>query len=184
MTTLQRIGLGLLVMLMAFLVGDWHGSHKAARPVIQPPAAAVRQADGSLVIARNPDQPRPKTPRIPPGSTVTRVTTIQIKPKIAPENGAIPVQSIELTQVRTADGGTRVIASSEDGKIIGGADWTIPAPEPPRIPRWSLQAVRAWQPGRPASWGASVAYSRGPMVGSVTAIPGMRAVQVGIGFRW
>lgn len=176
--------------LVVFILGTFAGIYAeraSHRPRIEAHAAELRQADQSLILERNPERPAPKPPQIPKGSKVTRVTTIQIEPTAPVQSGAIAVQSgaiaVQLTQIDGPEG-SRVIASTEDGRVIGGADWTGPALQPPRMPRWELQALRTWQDGRGGAWGGSLAYSRGPVVGSVALIPQFRQVAVGIGIRW
>ena len=169
--------------LVVFILGTFAGIYAeraSHRPRIEAHAAELRQADQSLILERNPERPAPKPPQIPKKSKVTRVTTIQIEPTAPVQSGAIAVQ---LTQIDGPEG-SRVIASTEDGRVIGGADWTGPALQPPRMPRWEIQALRTWQDGRGAAWGASLAYSRGPVVGSVAVVPGFHQLTVGIGLRW
>ena len=166
--------------LVLFILGTFAGIYAervSNRPRIEAHAPAIRQTDRSLVMERNPDRPAPKAPIVPPGSKVTRITTIQVEPS---KPGPLQVQ---VTQIETPEG-SRVIASTEDGQIIGGADWTEPARKPLKLPRWEVQALRGWQDGRGAAWGASLAYSRGPLVASVAVIPGFHQVTAGIGFRW
>lgn len=179
-----------IAALFLFILGTFAGVYAERanrRPVIEAPAPAVVQDDGSMILERNPNKPAPSTPELPKGAKVTRITTATIeRPQVQSEelnrnNGAITVQ---LTQIQAADGSSRVIASTEDGRIIGGSDWTGPALPVPKVPRWEVQAIRGWQDGRGAAWGASVGYSRGPWVGSVTLIPGFHLVTAGIGFRW
>ena len=154
-----------VVGLVLFILGTFAGVYAeriSTRPKPEPHAAEVKQADESVILERNPERPAPTTPKIPRGSKVTRITTATIAPTeqaLNQNDGAITVQ---LTQIQAQDGTTRVIASTDDGQVIGGSDWTTPRPEPPRIPRWEVQALRTWQNGRGAAWGASLAYSRGP----------------------
>jgi len=179
---IRRIVAGLVVFILGTFAGIY-AERASHGPRIEPHAAELRQADRSLILERNPDRPAPRPPILPPRSTVTRVTTLQIEPSA----GEIPVQSgavtVQLTQVETPEG-SRVIASTEDGRVIGGADWTGPRLQPPRMPRWEVQALHAWQDGRGTAWGASLAYSRGPVVGSVAVIPQFRQITAGIGIRW
>lgn len=143
-------------------------------------AVEVRQDDGSVILERNPERKPVDLPQLPPHSTVTRVTSFTIKP--VDEPGAIqPRKPIEVGvfQVQTPDG-SRMIVKSSDGTIIEGGDWTNPE-RSARVYRWQAQAVRAWT-WEGSAWGASIGYTRGPVVGTVTAFPGQ--VQLGIGFRW
>lgn len=176
LTPLQRYFLGCS---LAFFLGAWcmdlaHKKHDT-RP--EPPAAAVVQADRSVILERNPTAPRPVLPKIPKNAKVERVTTVTVQPD---QPGPV---AVVLTQIRT-DEGTRMVASTPSGQVIGGQDFTGPVPGPPKPYRWQLQAVRAFSMDR-AAWGASLGYSRGPFVASVTAIPGPAGqVIFGAGIRW
>lgn len=181
LTPIQRYFLGCS---LAFVLGAWcmdlaHKKHNG-RPVPEPPAADVIQADGSRILERNPPKQTPKLPSIPSGHVVTRITTAQIQLEPSPEPRAVTVQ---LTQIQDPQG-SRVIASTESGQVIGGSDWTAPPPAPPRTYRWEVQAIRAWTP-RGSAWGAAIGYTRGPLVASAAVVPGpVSMVQAGIGFRW
>lgn len=176
LTALQRYT---LTALLAFVAGLWtmRTIQRKTDPRPEPPAAAVVQADRSVILERNPATARPPLPQIPKKEKVERVTTVTVQPE---QPGPV---SVVLTQIRT-DEGTRVIASTADGLVIGGQDFTAPAPGPPRPYRWQLLAVRSFSMDR-AAWGASLGYSRGPFVGSVTLIPGTGGqVLLGAGIRW
>ena len=165
----------------------WHGEHV---PQVQPHAAAVIQSDGSRILERNPDKASPALPQIPKGSKVIRVTTATVE-KVEEKNSnslesvdGKPV-TVQFTEIQNADGSTRMIASSESGKIIGGSDWTEERVQAaPNTYHWqALAVVQATRQG--PVWGASVGYAKGPLIASVTVIPGNGgAVQAGIGVRW
>lgn len=176
--------------LVIFIAGTYAGvyAERSIRgAVAEPPALEYRQDDGSLILERNQNKPIPSTPELPKNAKVTRITTAVIERPVVPsealnqKNESITVQ---LTQIQAADGTSRVIASTEDGQVIGGSDWTTPTAQAVKVPRWELQAVRTWQDGHGAAWGASVGYSRGPFVGSLAVVPGFRQVSAGIGIRW
>jgi len=172
-----------VVVLMAFAARAGM-MYREQRPKVEPHAAAIVQADGSRILERNPDTSRPELPQIPKGAKVIRVTTATIAP-IAPKSGLIaPSETVQFTQIQAKDGSTRVIASSKDGTITGGSDWTGPAGPPAKIYHWEAQAIRSYSFRGPA-WGASIAYTRGPLVGSVAVIPGAGgSVLLGLGVRW
>lgn len=86
---------------------------------------------------------------------------------------------VQFTEIE-GPGGSRVVVSSEDGRIIGGSDWTGPRVGL-KTYRWQALAVRAWTPSG-GSWGGSIGYTRGPAVASATILPGQ--VQIAAGFRW
>lgn len=166
-----------VVAALAFAAGAATMYH-TSKPVAEAPAPAIRQTDGSLMTERNPASRPPDPPMIPPGYTVTRITTANIEPlaPIEPGRGSIAVQFTEIQ----GPGGSRMVVSSEDGRILGGSDWTGPRVGL-KTYRWQALAVRAWTPGG-GTWGGSIGYTRGPVVASITAIPGQ--VQLAAGFRW
>lgn len=170
---------GFIALIAAWGIGYGMGKEKA-RGVAEPPAAQVRQADASLILQRNPPEKPPELPQIPPKAKVMRITTVHLLPSdpVTPDR---PVETIQLTQIQTAEG-SRVIASSPDGRILGGSDWTEPVGPPARVYRWQLQAVRSWDQNGRGTWGGAVGYTRGPMVGTVTVLPG--CIQAAIGVRW
>lgn len=170
--------------LFIFIVGIFAGVYAErvkSRPKIEPHAQEVRQADGSLILERNPAELIPTAPLLPSGAIVRRVSVVEVQPTMIEPGRSFELQ---LTQIETKDGGSRVIASTADGKIIGGADWTTPAAQVPRMPRWEVSAIHGWQDGRGSAWGISVGYARGNLAGSVSLIPGFKMVTVGAGIRW
>jgi hypothetical protein len=157
----------------------------------EPPAPAIVQKDGSRILERNPAQPPPSPPMIPKGSKVIRITTATIAPRIEPiapqSPGIAPKteETIQITEIQAKDGTTRQIASTNDGTIIGGSDWTQPSGPPAKVYHWEAQAIRAFTSVGGPLWGASLAYTRGPVVASVAVIPGTGgSIQAGLGFRW
>lgn len=148
---------------------------------VEPHAAMVQQSDASVILERNPTRPAPVPPVIPRGAKIRRQTEVQIETRPAEGGQPAVVETVELTQVETKEGDTRVIASTPSGQVIGGADWTGPRVEAPRMPRWSAGPVRAWTITGD-HWGASVGYWRGPIGLSVTVFPGQ--VQAGAMIRW
>jgi hypothetical protein len=91
--------------------------------VMEPPTPEMRQADGSLMLERRPDptaRPRQQTPR---GTTVERIARVTVQPDAAPESGPpCPPVTVDMTLIRDAGGGRRVLASSPDGQVVGGLD--------------------------------------------------------------
>lgn len=169
------------VLAIGFLLGVNVGMRVTGKSAVPAHAAAVVQADKSVILERNPERARPQLPQIPKGAKVTRVTKIQIEPKIEPgiepKNGAIAVQ---LTQIDTPEG-SRVIASTDDGRVVGGADWV--GPPAPRIvlPKWHLGAAYAWT-GTDRKPGIMGGYARGPVMAVVSVFPGQ--IQAGVMIRW
>ena len=157
--------------------------YEGQKPKPEPPAPAIVQKDHSLILERNPKTPRPTLPEIPKGAKVTRVTTAIIEQKTKPGEPLPPAETIQETTIETKEG-SRTIVSSPDGAVIGGSDWTAPMGPPAKVYHWQVQAIRAYSFQGP-SWGASIGYTRGPLIGSVTILPGQAgSVQLGLGFRW
>jgi len=88
------------------------------RAVPELPAAATRQADGSLVLERVASIPVPVAHQLPEGAKPERRVSATVKP--ATGN---PVR-LDLSLIDTIDGG-RVVASSPDGEVTGGTDLSL-----------------------------------------------------------
>lgn len=171
---------------------------RAEQPV-EKPAVEVRQADGSLTLAKDPGAARqadamaPK-PDLPPGK-VTRTTVIKVKPKpqpkpepkpeppgddgmclvIAPQE--CPPVTVRLDLVETPDG-TRVNASSPDGEIITGLDV-------PRVPitlrkefKWSVGVVVTSD----KEYGGYMDRDLGILRVGAEAVPGEARLRIGLRF--
>lgn len=114
----QKLGVALIAGIgVGLFAGLKIGTPKK---VWEPPAPAIRQADGSLVLQRVIDpQAKPKQV-IPKGGTVERVisATIQPYPTLKPHEDI----KIDLSLVRMPDQTMRVVASSEQGLVVGGVD--------------------------------------------------------------
>lgn len=119
------------------------------RPIIQiePPAPAIQQTDGSLILERKPDPGAKPKQQIPRGAKVERIAQVTVQPTIttpAPGQPCPPV-TVDLTTIDTGDGMRRILASSEDGRVIGGIDIPIaPIILPPPAKRWA--AGMSWAP--------------------------------------
>jgi len=126
-TAVVSLALGIGI---GYLIWGQHGIPDA-------PAAEHRQADDSLELKR---QPVPVanvgTPahQLPRGTEIRRVAvTVQPKAKDCPQ------QRLDLSLVSDA-GGTRVIASSPDGRVVEGTDQPI-------VGALALDQSRPWAAG-------------------------------------
>lgn len=115
------------VLIVGIGVGLYVGV-KISKPktamVMEEPAPAIRQQDGSLVLERKPDPVAKPAHAIPKGATIERIVSVSVKPK-ASELQSLPVLNpvrVDLTFARLSDQTMRVIASSPDGEVIGGND--------------------------------------------------------------
>ena len=114
------------------------------------PAVAVRQRDESLVLERQPAQVvTPPVHAIPAKSREERRVSVTIQPTAA----ACPTVTVDLSLVRDADGGARVIASSPDGRVVKGLDVPIGAPG------------ASWRDGPRPKWAAGMTYAGGNAFG-------------------
>jgi len=143
----RRWILGMLVFMAAFVgVVAWWMNRTESAP--EPAAPEVRQSDGSLILERQATTPtaRPKQ-RIPPAAKVERVAQVIVQPEApAPAAGQpCPPVTVDLSLIREQDGGRRILASSPDGKIVGGIDVPV---EPINLvePRKRWAAGLSWSP--------------------------------------
>lgn len=132
-----------------------------ARPekVVETPAPAVQQADGSTVLERAPDAKARPAAEIPRGAKLERTVSVTVKPRAESNAGPkagqgpggslmpapdCPPVKVDLSLVRMPDRTRRVVASSPNGEIVGGLDVpvdTAPGSEPQR---WA--AGLSWSP--------------------------------------
>ena len=186
----------LLVGLISGLSLGWW-LYRPGAPKIEPPAPAIRQSDGSLILERKPD-PSAKAPaEIPKGAHLERVERVIVQPRPTPvqdrnsgvRDGAntssiCPPAEIDLSLLKMPDKTERVVASSPDGKIVGGVDIPVaPIPATTRIARWSVSALYGYDATRArATLGAGLTYSRGPFVVTAGAIGSTTFVGAGLKF--
>lgn len=119
------------------------------------PAPAERQADGSLVIAREPGAHIGKPPHaLPPGGREERRVEVTLIPAAAAlcQAGQPPAPlRLSLSLVRLRDGSARVVASSPDGTVSGGLDVPLEAGPASLARPWAAgvswaggQAIGVW----------------------------------------
>jgi hypothetical protein len=191
----KSIAFLLLGLSTGLSLGWW--LYRPGAPKIEPPAPAIRQSDGSLILERKPD-PSAKAPaEIPKGAHLERIERVVIQPKPTPVQGAnsgalddanprliCPPAELDLSLLKMPDKTERVVASSPDGKIVGGVDIPVaPIPASTKIPRWSISALYGYDVTRArAVWGAGLSYSRGPFVVTTGAIGSTAFVGAGLKF--
>ncbi|MDO9007212.1 MAG: hypothetical protein Q7U80_03225 [Thiobacillus sp.] len=135
-------------ILSAAALGWWLGQPK---PVQETAAPEVRQADGSVVLERRPDPRAKPKQQIPRKAKVERVAQVTVQPDAIAEPGKpCPPVTVDMTLIREPDGMRRVLASSPDGKMVGGLDVPIENAAPPAEPKrwaaglsWSLSSQTA-----------------------------------------
>lgn len=196
---------GALVLGFALGLGTGWKLYRPKPAPVETAAPAVRQKDQSLVLERKPEaKPQPKH-ELPKGAKLERQIQVTVLPSI-PTSGAgtlgsgvpnpsNPVQSVsnsvqsgaitvDLSLVKMPDGTQRVVASSDQGTVIGGIDVPVQGPMPTAKPlRWSGSVLRGYDAYRhQAVWGAAITYSRGPFVVTGGAIGQTAFVGLGVQF--
>lgn len=125
------------------LVGEaiWHVAEPAK---VEAAAPAETQADGSVVLERDPTKAKAPPKAIPKGGKVERAVSVTVKPRaVFTEPGAVntekpcPPVTVDLALVKMPDQTRRVVASSPDGDVVAGID----------IPVAPLPAERKWAAG-------------------------------------
>lgn len=132
------------LLALAGLLGAWggwelRGGELPAMEVVSK-APEVRQGDGSLLAAREPQaKPLPPPHAIPKGSREER----RISATVSPAKPDCPPLRLDLSLVQDEAGGRRVVASSPDGEVIQALDMPVVAALLP-------QPTRPWAAG--VSW--------------------------------
>lgn len=180
----------------------------------EPPAPAIHQKDGSLILERSStgkpaDQPHaaPLKPAggIPKGAKIERNIEVIVQPRperapVAPEAQAegileapaprnlsdafqCPEVKVDLSLVRMKDKAQRVIASSPDGKVIGGLDVPVSETPFPKPQRWTAEAMTGYDVHLAHQvFGGQVSRNLGPFTVSAGAIGSTAFVGAGIHF--
>lgn len=203
---------GALVLGLAIGLGAGWKLYRPKPAPVETAAPAVRQADKSLVLQRQPEaKPQPKH-ELPKGAKLERQIQVTVLPSIptseagtlgsgvpspsnsvqsasnsvqsASNSGQSRAITVDLSLVRLQDGTQRVIASSDQGTVIGGIDVPVQGPMPTAKPlRWSGSVLRGYDAyRRQAVWGAAITYSRGPFVVTGGAIGQTAFVGIGVQF--
>lgn len=139
----------LVLLIVGGVGGYWIGAARVPVAEDTAPAAEVRQADGSLVLARIPDAAPPPAPHaVPRGTKELRRTTA----KVQPAKPDCPPVTITSSLVQDGDG-LRTITSADTGIVVEGSDLVIrPLLLPAPVRRWA--AGVAYEPfqGRYGAW--------------------------------
>lgn len=129
------------IFIAVCLVGAGYGiSEYLRKPAAETAAPEVKQGDGSTVLKRAPDAKAKPKHQIPKGAKVERIEEITVLPETPPEiarctSARGPPVKVDMSIVREADGGRRVIASSQDGQIIAGVDIPVESAAAPPDPK-------------------------------------------------
>lgn len=118
---MQKVGLLIATAAALVALGILLGTRWAQPvPEVVTPQAAQSLPGGAVVIERKPAA-TPSKPK-KPGAKVERDVSVTVQPA---QPDCEPVR-VDL-QVVAEDGGRRVIASSPDGRVVGGLDMPQPA---------------------------------------------------------
>lgn len=190
MTESQRAAIALLIShACAVALGIFIG-WKLYQPdvVVETHKPEVRQADGSVILKRDPEaKPDAPAPKLP--GKVERTMVVKVKPK--PEkkeptkpdqSGLCPVLECPALTVRLdliqQEEGRRVVASSPDGDIVGGID--IP------VEKWIKRNENKWAAGvtydTDKKPGAFLDRDLGPFRAGIEADAESVRVRIGIRF--
>jgi hypothetical protein len=146
----------------AFLVGAFVGAAalavwQAPTTVVEAPAAAARQSDGSLALERTGTNPKAKSAAVvPKGGQAERSIRVDVQPARAD----CPVCTVELTLVRMPDDTRRVVAASPTGIVLSGLDVPLVPLEVARDRPWAAGASYGVGGG---SWGGWLDRDLGPL---------------------
>lgn len=174
----------------------WMVWKPSTRTIIETPAAAIRQADGSLVLERKAEDPTAKPAQLlPTGAKVERVARVVVRPYQSaaalpqtsttnPEDKAAPAAvSVDLTLAKMPDGTQRIIASSPDGEVVGGFDIPAAPLVEVKVPKWQAVALVGFDASKMRRvYGLSVNRSMGSLVVEAGFIG--ETAFVGLGARW
>jgi hypothetical protein len=191
----KSLALLLIGLISGLSLGWW--LYNPGPPKWGPPAPAVRQSDGSLILERKPD-PNAKAPaEIPRRSKLVRVVKVEVQPRATPVQDAssatpdgasqrliCPSAEVDLSLLQNSDKTERVVASSPEGAIVGGVDVPVaPLPKLPKDARWTLSALRGYDVTRAkTAWGVGLSYSRGSFLATAGAIGSTTFVGIGVKF--
>lgn len=135
---------------------------------------AIVQTDGSVVLERKPDAKAKPKQTLPPDAKVERVVSVEVE-TAEPTNHV----RVDLTVISEPDGGKRVVASTPDGRIVGGSDIPVTPILIPRIQNWTVGGL--YSPSL-KKYGGFVQYKKGAYVAQVIAMSDNVYVGVGINF--
>lgn len=190
-----------VALIVAFAAGmgvEWVIQRPRSVPP-ETPAPEVRQADDSLMLAKQPDQNAKPAHQIPSGAKVERIVSVTVIPsaEVMPQTDGFDLQDVgspasampcppvrvDLTLVLQADQTRRVIASSPDGRVVGGLDVPVDVPDKPRETVWTVSALAGYDLRQHCRvLGAQISRNAGPFV-IQSGFIGQTAF-IGAGVRW
>lgn len=139
------IAVGILCTYGGYMIRD-----SMEAPEVITPAPEKRQKDDSLILERKPASEPAQTHAIPKGAVVERQVSVTVKPRANKKSDTnktnvsaekqpadCPPVRVDLSLIRDTEGGRRVIASSPDGRVIGGLDVPIQSVLLPKSRKWA-----------------------------------------------
>lgn len=163
-------------------------------PKVETYAPAIRQPDQSLVLERRPQADAKPAQVVPKGAKVERIVQVTVLPNLpstatgglsTPASGIDPASpcppvTVDLTLLRMQDQTLRVVASSPDGRVVGGVDIPTVNVAPARAYKWAVGG--SYNPGQ-ATYGVWAQRSAGPFVLGVQAYQERLPIIAGGGVR-
>lgn len=161
-------------------------------------APPVVQKDGSVVLERKPQADAKPSQQIPKGGKVERVIQVVVEPttpeppprtdsgsvvSVEPARPPCPPVRVDLTLVRMPDDSRRVIASSPDGRVVGGVDIPVAPVVTPRALAWAAGGLYGPSDKSAGVWiDRDLGFVRvgADLIRTPSAIPGRGAVWTGI----
>lgn len=141
MSKYYRLGGIVLAIVLAGLAAGWY-LYKPKPPKTETYASEKIQLDRSRILERKPQEDAKPAHQVPEGAKVERIVRVSVAPEID-KAGAIdtshncPALDVDLTLVRLPDESRRVIASSSNGKIVGGVDIPVEAAQVYKELKWA-----------------------------------------------
>lgn len=177
MTDQAKAGIAVIVYTLLVFLGGLAAGWKLYQPerIVEAQKAETRQADGSVILARDPDaKPAAPKPKLPDGKH-ERTTVVTVKPKPQPKPEPVkpgpdgfcpaakecPALTVRLDVVRQDDG-RRVIASSPDGEIVGGIDIPVEPMVTPKQTPWAAGVTYGRDRDGNEAFGAFIDRDAGP----------------------
>ena len=170
-----RIDIPIACLIVGLTVGFYFGfQQNKPKQIIESYKPEVRQSDNSLVLERKPDASAKPKQVLPPQAKVERIVSVEVETEK-------PVDHIgvDFTVVSEPDGSKRVIASSPDGRVVGGADIPVAPISIPVVQNWAVGGL--YNPHL-KKYGGFIQYKKGPYVAQVIAMGDNLSVGVGITF--
>ena len=129
--SIKRTAAAVAVLCGVYVAGFIVGKMDRPKPQkADPPAAAVKHANGSQTLERTNAKPPPPLPEPPGVKARIRTATVDLAPSEVPT-------SLQMDLVEMKDGTERITVKGPG--VIGGMDFALPRPPSP-VHKWTLGA--------------------------------------------